>query len=330
MRWRKKSIFAALVFFVFTGNACAAMQLIYPPEKSWVYRPDYLIIKTNDFSINGVRVTVNGSDSDIMQISSSDYRKLFQDILIVQPVWDSGKNSLLIEGFNGDRKVQSFTTEIFFNPFNERSLVPKDFIASRLHTPEKEKLCVSCHVMSASVDKKNPQTPDISPCAACHQKLVKVKFPHEPVTNYSCAYCHVKTENPRFGTVKSDSSLCFECHSDKADEIKKNIFPHGPVAAGYCEICHDPHGSDFPGFMRRPINEVCLACHEKIGKGSHVLNNTSKTGHPLSGKKDISPKRKGKELSCVSCHEPHGGVVRYFLQSRKDDRMALCQFCHAK
>ncbi|GAM08942.1 doubled CXXCH motif protein [Geobacter sp. OR-1] len=330
MKWRREGFLAVLMLLLLPGNLLAAMQLIYPMDKSWVYRSDYLIIKTNDSAISGIKLTVNGSDSDIMQISSSDYRKLFQDILIVQPVWDNGKNTLLVEGYIADNKVQSIATEIFYNPLGDRSLVPKDFRETSLHTTENEKVCAACHAMTSSNSKNTAQNPANSPCATCHQRLVKVKYPHEPVANYSCAYCHVKTDNPRHGTSRRDSALCFECHSDKAEEIKKNSFPHGPVTAGYCEICHDPHGSEFTGFMRRPINEVCLSCHEKIGKEPHVLRNTSQKGHPLSGKKDISPKRKGKELSCVSCHDPHGGVVRYFLQSRKEERMALCQFCHNK
>jgi predicted CXXCH cytochrome family protein len=331
MGCRKKGVFLVLLLqMLLPASLHAAMQLIYPAEKSWVYRSDYLIVKTNDSSISGIKLTVNGVDSEILQISSSDYRKLFQDILIVQPVWDAGKNTLLIEGYNGGQKVQSIATEIFYNPLGDRSLVPQEFIETTLHSAENEKICAICHVMTASSDKNASQNPASSPCATCHQKLVKVKYPHEPAVNFSCQYCHVKTDKPRHGTARRDSTLCVECHSDKTDEIKKNTFKHGPVAAGYCEICHDAHGSDFPGFMRRPINEVCLSCHEKIGKGPHVLRNTSQKGHPLSGKNDISPKRKGKELSCVSCHDPHGGVVRYFLQSRKEERMALCQFCHNK
>lgn len=321
---------AALLFLLCPVHLHAAMQLLYPAEMSWVYRSDHLILKTNDSSISGIRLTVNGVDSDIIPISSSDYRKLFQDILIVQPVWDNGKNVLLVEGFTGSQKVQSIGTEIYYNPLGDRSLVPNEFKEIPFHTPEKEKLCASCHDMSPSGGKSPSRNSEDSPCAVCHYKLVKVKYSHEPVTNYACAHCHVKTENPRHGTGRRDSALCNECHSDKADEIRKNSFSHGPVISGYCELCHDPHGSAFPGFMRRSINEVCLSCHEKVGKVSHVLKTTTGKGHPLSGKQDISPKRKGKELSCVSCHDPHGGVVRYFLVSRKEERMALCQYCHAK
>jgi predicted CXXCH cytochrome family protein len=245
-------------------------------------------------------------------------------------VWDKGKNTVLIEGLNAGKVLQTVSTEIYFNPSGDRSDVPKDFTDSRFHTVEKEKICTPCHDMSPPGGTAAAQPPGKSPCAACHSKLVKVKVPHEPALNFSCVHCHSKLENPRYGTKGRDSVSCAECHADKTEEVKKNSFSHGPVAAGYCELCHDPHGSEFPGSLKAPINEVCLSCHEKVGKAPHVSRDSTGKGHPVSGKDDISPKRKGKELSCASCHDPHGGVVRFFLVSKKDERMALCQYCHAK
>jgi len=323
--WKCHLLLLLLLLVPARGNA--AMQLIYPADKSWVYRSDYLILKTNDTAITGVKIAVNGIDGDIIQISSPAYLRSFQDLLIVQPLWDKGKNSILIEGFKGNLKVESVSAEIFFNPLGDRSLVPTGFRATTLHTPENEKICALCHIISPG---GNPPPNAPSPCATCHRKLLQVRYPHEPVTNLTCSYCHTKTDNPRYGLTRRDTALCYDCHADKADDIKKFAFPHGPVAGGMCELCHDPHGTDFPAFMRRPVNELCLSCHEKIGKGEHVVKGSVGKGHPLSGVKDISDKRKGKELSCVSCHNPHGGMVRNFFVSNSSDRMKLCQFCHAK
>jgi predicted CXXCH cytochrome family protein len=105
---------------------------------------------------------------------------------------------------------------------------------------------------------------------------------------------------------------------------------HGPIDAGMCELCHDPHGSGTIAQLKMPINKLCLSCHEQIGAEAHVNRSSYGEGHPLSGKPDISSKGKGRELSCVSCHEPHGGEFRYYFQAGKENRMDLCQYCHKK
>jgi predicted CXXCH cytochrome family protein len=97
-----------------------------------------------------------------------------------------------------------------------------------------------------------------------------------------------------------------------------------------CQDCHDPHGSQNESHLVKPVNELCLSCHAHIRKQKHVVRTSSGEGHPLSGKSDPSKKASGRQMSCVSCHAPHGGAVRYFFVSNADDRMNLCQMCHNK
>ena len=95
-----------------------------------------------------------------------------------------------------------------------------------------------------------------------------------------------------------------------------------------CSICHDPHASDYPAQLVAPINDLCLGCHAAISRDIHVVRGVGGHGHPLRGIPD--PSSAGRELSCTSCHDPHGGRVNAFFQRGITDRFSLCQLCHAK
>ncbi|HCW93030.1 MAG TPA: cytochrome C, partial [Flexistipes sinusarabici] len=39
------------------------------------------------------------------------------------------------------------------------------------------------------------------------------------------------------------SDTCLSCHKDLNNLLESMDYVHGPVAAGYCTICHSPHKS---------------------------------------------------------------------------------------
>jgi predicted CXXCH cytochrome family protein len=177
--------------------------------------------------------------------------------------------------------------------------------------------------MNSSIEKSNP-------CFICHKKMLAVKYVHGPAGTYSCGYCHASKGNPKHAVPRRGSALCYECHSDMSVQIRKKKFVHGPVEAGMCDACHDPHGSQNESQLLKPINELCLSCHGHIRNQKHVVRASNGEGHPLSGKDDPSKKGSGRKMSCISCHLPHGGDVRYFFTNNLEDRMNLCQVCHNK
>lgn len=321
-------LFAAAFLVLAAFSAEAAISFIYPAPKTIVRLSDYLIVKMNNPKITGLKITVNGLASDMMLIGSPEYKKAFQDLVILQPVWDSGRNEIVIDGFAGESKIETASTDIFYND-KRGGTVPATYKENALHVPEQEKLCSPCHdinpttaQMDNSMDKKNP-------CFGCHKKMGNVNYVHGPAGTFSCAYCHSLKGSPKYAVPLRDAPLCNECHADKSAEFKKRKYLHGPVEAGMCEICHDSHGTNNPSQLHQPINELCLSCHESV-VDTHVLRLTSGEGHPLKGKPDPSKPGSGRELSCISCHNPHGGDVRYFFQNNQDDRMQLCQMCHNK
>jgi len=101
-----------------------------------------------------------------------------------------------------------------------------------------------------------------------------------------CSECHPGGPGKRGGP---DSALCHECH-DRMDGAR---FLHGPVGAGQCTSCHDPHGSSFPSFTRAPGATLCVSCHDQPSSESHL--------------------KAGLGQGCEKCHNPHGSAKKFFL-----------------
>lgn len=327
----KRSTFALLLSLLLLASSVqAAVEFIYPAANSWVDRTGHMILKLNQVDLTAVRVTVNGVASELIDVGSPEYRKLFQDFFVAQAIWDEGRNLLQVDLFNGGQKIETAATEIYYMPAESKRQAPPEFAANVMHVPEKERACAVCHNMQASADQMNSNTEKNNPCFGCHRKLVNVKYVHGPVGTYSCGYCHSSNSSPKYKVLKRDAALCNQCHADMAQALKKRKFVHGPVEAGLCEACHDAHGSQNESQLIKPINELCLSCHGHIAKQAHVVRTTTGEGHPLKGKPDPVKKVSGKEMTCISCHNPHGGQVRYFFVNNAEDRMLLCQMCHNK
>lgn len=327
-----RGIFAAITFIIVFCSAVAqgAVSFIYPASNSWVKRSDYLIVKLNNSEITAVRINVNGVDGDMLAVGSAEYRKVFQDLLIVQPVWDPGRNEVTLEAFIGKERVETVQARIYYAPQGDPATVPPEYSPNVMHTPDAEKQCAGCHNMEPTSSQVLSAQEKENPCIGCHRAMLKVKYVHGPAGTYSCVYCHKVKGSAKYAVAKREAALCAECHEDKAAEFKKRKFIHGPIAGGMCEACHDSHGSQNYGQLKAPINELCLSCHEVIKKTPHVVRTTTGDGHPLSGRKDPSSPKTGREMSCISCHNPHAGDVRYYFVNNAEDRLQLCQLCHNK
>ena len=113
---------------------------------------------------------------------------------------------------------------------------------------------------------------------------------------------------------------CLKCHVSILDKT----YSHGPAVAGYCTLCHDPHASMENAWLRKPVWELCTACHTDKVAGEHRFLKS----HPMQNKKD--PMRPGKRLSCVSCHDPHSAEAGDLFAYNKKKSFELCKLCHAK
>ncbi len=185
-----------------------------------------------------------------------------------------------------------------------------------LHGPSANLYCMSCHRKGSGNTKITILTGRVDDvCFQCHVNKIKLKdqqHVHGPVGVGDCTICHDPHGDSYKFQLWADGKvdLCVGCHDDKRKSGKKIIgfYPHGIVYGGGCVVCHNPHASENRFQLYKPINDLCVSCHPSlvdVEKGHPVGN------HPLKSK--VDPLRKGRELSCTSCHNPHGSSFKYLL-----------------
>jgi predicted CXXCH cytochrome family protein len=118
---------------------------------------------------------------------------------------------------------------------------------------------------------------------------LKRKFSsHGPYEAKMCDACHQRATN---ALVLPIEELCVKWHIMDID--KKYL--HGPVAAGGCRVCHDPHGTGRPFLLVSDAQKFCYYCHDE--------NAVSAT----EAHRDV-------EASCTECHDAHSADNRFFLK----------------
>jgi predicted CXXCH cytochrome family protein len=128
--------------------------------------------------------------------------------------------------------------------------------------------------------------------------------------------------------IALDDELCFSCHEDRKEEWEGKKFSHGPTAAGECLECHNPHASDNVFWLKKPIWDLCITCHEDKATGRHVIVGFSSNTHPMKDRPD--PIREGRDLSCSSCHNPHASDSPKLFNFEVSSSFSLCGVCHKK
>jgi predicted CXXCH cytochrome family protein len=118
---------------------------------------------------------------------------------------------------------------------------------------------------------------------------------HGPVAEKECDQCHSSRYSNRLKAEKED--LCWTCHDpeDFAGEVV-----HGPVAAGFCLGCHDPHRSQYEFLLVSDRADLCEGCHEQYDMAV------------------IPEHSSGEDRLCQSCHDPHAADRKYMLKRNED------------
>lgn len=180
-----------------------------------------------------------------------------------------------------------------------------------LHGPTAVKACEACHQYvdpAAHTFEFKRQGRDL--CEFCHidKSGREGAFVHKPVQTGDCAGCHDPHGSSTRVMLRSESTpqLCLSCHKAVMD----GKFKHGPAAAD-CTACHKSHTSSHPHLLSMEVKDLCVSCHEDIGKAA---KNSKHPHPPATG-------------DCLKCHSAHAtdqhGVLLQPLQ-------ALCASCHQK
>lgn len=118
---------------------------------------------------------------------------------------------------------------------------------------------------------------------------------HEPVKD--CTQCHGRQPRRGFSSkvqlVAEVPQLCHQCHS-KFTALEGWV--HGPVAAGDCLLCHNPHRTRTEFLLKKPIPELCYQCHE--ARAIHLIDKHSQPSH----------------AHCTDCHDGHASVTKPLLR----------------
>ncbi len=323
--WFRIAGFALFAGGIWAGQV-TALEIVYPADKTFFSRSNYLVVKGGAPALDAVVIAINGLRSEPIPVGSPEYRKLFKDFLILQPEFEKGKNQVVVEGMIGGKLARTASADVFYQA-DPSQAVPGSYKPFVMHLPEQEALCAPCHSMNPDKAELKVESAKGNPCASCHKGMLQSKFVHGPAGVFRCTYCHqVESRPAKYQPRPGGAAVCNECHGDKAADFMRNKFVHGPVAIGECTLCHDPHGSDQPAQMTAKINTLCLGCHESVGKGGHVVRGVSGKFHPLEGPKN--PANPSIPFSCASCHDPHGGQGQNFFVAGIVDRFQLCSHCH--
>ena len=321
---RKPILFVLLLMLA--AMPALALEIFYPADGTYVIHSDFLIIKAGE-GIEGLTLEIGGEKSELLDISGDDYQATFGDKLIVQPNWNPGENTVAVEAYKGGKKVATAKARFYYQQ-DPTSPPPANYQRFVMHTAERAAKCDDCHDMTPS-QQEFETIGAANPCTTCHKRMLNHSNVHGPAGAWQCAYCHDANSQPnRYAPRITDGTLCYECHSDMADDLKKAKFVHGPVEVKQCNLCHDSHASDFPAQIITKTNTLCLGCHEGIDKSGHVGRGVGGSSHPLEANIDLS--NPNRPMSCVSCHDPHSGVVEYYFVDGLTNRMMLCQNCHKK
>lgn len=330
-------------FLVFSLNAEGGQNIV-----TVSYPADMAVMEFNLLSIS---LSLPQGSADLIEIEVNNRnkanivpRRKFECFSV--PL-ELGINEINIRAKKADRIVDEVSLDVFRRSdlVSKYKKPPVGFQKDYFHMKARPQ-CAACHhvlepteadnkpinieTYAAEVSKNKAVVPSESTCYSCHRGMTSYLFVHGPNFVWSCLTCHDSQAEPKYCVKYPDPELCYKCHVEEKQKRsgKKNY--HAPYIIDRCGICHNPHASENPYRLVEPTWLLCVSCHTDEGDGRHIIagyfNESSHRRHPTHGVPD--PSRKGQELTCASCHNPHASDSPKFITPYVKRRFDLCMKCH--
>jgi DmsE family decaheme c-type cytochrome len=173
-------------------------------------------------------------------------------------------------------------------------------------------------------------------CQGCHEDIFDAfqKNPHHVVetdkkyrfAGQACESCHgpgskhadsadaADIKNPAHLAPGEADKTCLVCHLNKSTQVGRINGSHAKNEVA-CIACHSVHKNGPNGLVARKtaeINQLCSGCHSDIW---------------ASFQQPFRHRLPEGAMSCVDCHNPHGGFLDHNLQSM-DANEPGCFKCH--
>ncbi|MHB8835767.1 MAG: cytochrome c3 family protein [Candidatus Methylomirabilia bacterium] len=185
-----------------------------------------------------------------------------------------------------------------------------------------DRICGSCHDPAAEASRTAHGGFPIagSRCTECHDphggQAAGFIYDqrHPPFAEGDCGSCHGKPD-AGWKIAEDVSEVCRGCH----DEVGRETFPHGALAAKGCLGCHRAHAAREKALLRAVRPALCFTCHPRPRFAQQTIHD---------------PVREG---DCGSCHPAHGAANEHLLVRPYPieqylpfaaGRYGLCLECH--
>ncbi len=204
--------------------------------------------------------------------------------------------------------------------------------APMVHEPVRDD-CLSCHGPHSGPATAHTLAPTRKLCASCHDPVI-ARIEAQPMIHSAttmdaaCGNCHDPHAGHTALLPDREDRVCMSCHTQavEADDGRripamertmKRAFLHGPIRAGECSPCHDPHAAPHPALLHQPVPatfyapfnvddyELCFSCHSP----DLVLGeDTARVTGFRDGQANlhyIHVKRPQRGRTCRTCHDVH-------------------------